>query len=506
MRITNSMITNNTKSNINRNKIMVDKYNNQMTTQKKISKASEDPVIAIRSLRLSTTLSHIDQYCSNISDAESWLNVTETALNNMKSLLTDIRTQCVNGSTDTLSADDRKTILTNLQQIADQVYAEGNADYTGRTVFTGYRTADNLTFDEDEGNTCYTIEEPLSYTDLSEHRYYSGSVSLQDAQGATTPCTTEIVQDSYYRLRLSYDKLDSLDGMTYTLTDSVTGAKTDYTAAVGTDIKVYQNEDEWLTASRAAGFESKHAEPGEMIFLKDSGELIMGKDIAESMVSGKAEYTMNYTKTGFESGQLRPEYYFNCSDVTDPTKVVTYEKEDQAINYTISNATDLRVNTQADEVFDHNISRDVTELIDIVTTAINAHEKVTELEEMMAQAKYADEDSQKILQGYLDMAKKEADYADDNLQKTYGQYITNFDNYMSKVNIAITNVGSTGTRLTMTKTRVENQQVTIEELKSNNEDRDISDIIIDYYASYYAYQSSLTAAGKINQTSLLDYI
>lgn len=48
MRVTNNMITSNTKSNINANKVLVDKYNTQMTTQKKINKPSDDPVIAIR--------------------------------------------------------------------------------------------------------------------------------------------------------------------------------------------------------------------------------------------------------------------------------------------------------------------------------------------------------------------------------------------------------------------------------------------------------------------------
>ena len=85
MRITNNMIMGNTKTNINSTKVLVDKYNTQMTTQKKISKASEDPVIAIRSLRLSTSLSHLDQYKdNNIPDASSWMDVTQTALSNMK--------------------------------------------------------------------------------------------------------------------------------------------------------------------------------------------------------------------------------------------------------------------------------------------------------------------------------------------------------------------------------------------------------------------------------------
>jgi flagellar hook-associated protein 3 FlgL len=117
-----------------------------------------------------------------------------------------------------------------------------------------------------------------------------------------------------------------------------------------------------------------------------------------------------------------------------------------------------------------------------------------------------DEGLTATLQSYLDAAEKEASYADENMQKTYDQYITNFNHYMEKVNIANTNVGSTEVRLSMTQTRVENQTTTTTELKSQNEDRDLSDVIIDYYAAYYAYQASLTAAGKLNQTTLLDYI
>lgn len=45
MRITNNMIMGNTKTNINSAKTLVDKYNTQMTTQKKIDKASDDPVV-----------------------------------------------------------------------------------------------------------------------------------------------------------------------------------------------------------------------------------------------------------------------------------------------------------------------------------------------------------------------------------------------------------------------------------------------------------------------------
>ena len=106
----------------------------------------------------------------------------------------------------------------------------------------------------------------------------------------------------------------------------------------------------------------------------------------------------------------------------------------------------------------------------------------------------------------MEAAQKEADYADDHLQKTFGNYITRFDKHLQKVNTAITNVGSSMSRLALTKNRVENQQTTFEELKSRNEDREISDNNIDYTASNNAYQASLTAASKINQQTLLNYI
>lgn len=67
MRVTNNMIMSNTKININGNKTNVNTLNNQMTSQKKISRPSDDPVIAIRALRLRSSLSQINQYYEKYS-------------------------------------------------------------------------------------------------------------------------------------------------------------------------------------------------------------------------------------------------------------------------------------------------------------------------------------------------------------------------------------------------------------------------------------------------------
>ena len=513
MRITNNMILSNTKGNINSNKLLVDKYNTQMTTQKKISKASEDPVIAIRSLRLSTTMSQINQYAdNNIPDAIAWMNVTENALTNMKDILIDIRTQCVNGSTDTLTSDDRQTLLDNLKALSEQVYSEGNAEYAGKSVFTGYRTADTLTFQEDEPDTTFEIKQSFDFKDLEEKRYYTGDVQIPEAiTDNTVPCTTKISENSFERVRLAYNGDITIDNFSYSYTDEA-GRKqtvnlvTDGTAA--NNFKVYETEKEWEAAKQAAGEEGRVVGDNEVIFIEETGEFIFGKNVANTISDNQAEMNVEYTKKGFANGEAKPYYYYDCRDITDddPRHHVTYTKEDQDINYTTASNTLTTINTQADMIFDTEIQRDVNELVNVVQRSINANTKVEKLKTMMAEAQYQDEESQAMLQGYLDAAQKEADFADDNMQKTYENYITRFDNYMESVNIAIIDVGSKQNSLSLTKVRVENQQMTIEELKSNNEDRDISDIIIDYYASYNAYTSSLTAAGKLNESNLLQYI
>ena len=48
--------------------------------------------------------------------------------------------------------------------------------------------------------------------------------------------------------------------------------------------------------------------------------------------------------------------------------------------------------------------------------------------------------------------------------------------------------------------------MTFKKLKSTNEDKELSDIIIDYTAAYNAYQASMQAASKAIKQTLLDYI
>lgn len=538
MRVTNNMMLGKTTGNINSNKAKLNYLNNQMTSQKKIARPSEDPVVAIRALRLRSSLSEIDQYYeNNIPDAESWLEITETSLKNMNKILNDIRTQCVNGSNDPLTADDRNTIYKQIQALRQQVYSEGNSDYAGRTVFTGYRTNSTLTFMEDTEGISYVIDQSFTADDIREARYLTGTVTIPTSEAELQNMSTADIPKSktstFDRLRLSYDKITG--GLTDTdgtaLQDPI---ELSYLKSDGTNgtyaVKVYETIEEWETAS-ASDTNNTENDPlfiaaGEAVFIKETGEMVLSEGLSNDMKANHAKLHFTYQKTGFEEGELRPEYYFNCTYTGTDGTTTTFQKYQtdpttgeylldargkklevtQDINYIIAVNQTLTVNTNASDVFDARIGRDVDELLNVVETAIKANNKVSDLKKMKEEAQFADEESQKKLDIWLKAAQREADYADDNMQKIYDSYIATFDGYMKQVNLALTDVGCKADRLAMTKGRVENQQTTIEELKSNNEDRELSDVIIDYTAIYTAYDASLQAASYLNKTSLLNYL
>ena len=122
MRITNKMMTNNVLHNINNNKNLLSTLENQYSTGKKIQKPSDDPIIAVRALKLRTNLSEITQYTEkNIPDALSWMDTTESSLDVVNEILRQMNTYCNQGANDTLTAEDRKSIVENLHSSDNQL-------------------------------------------------------------------------------------------------------------------------------------------------------------------------------------------------------------------------------------------------------------------------------------------------------------------------------------------------------------------------------------------------
>lgn len=216
MRITTKMMQNTSLRNLNTNKARQEKLVNQMTTGKKISRPSDDPIIAIRSLKLNSTLDKIDQYYEkNSKDAQNWIELTASAISTVSEMLSNDIRSCINQAVSNYQKqEDRQATLKKVVNTIKEFYATGNAESGGRSIFTGYRTDLPLTFMEDKIEN-YFITEQVTNSSISKMTFVNtgdlkgineGNFNNKDAGGEYTQQTQEydVATHDIYRIRLAY--------------------------------------------------------------------------------------------------------------------------------------------------------------------------------------------------------------------------------------------------------------------------------------------------------------
>ena len=78
--------------------------------------------------------------------------------------------------------------------------------------------------------------------------------------------------------------------------------------------------------------------------------------------------------------------------------------------------------------------------------------------------------------------------------------------YQQQTSLAKADVGNRMTRLNLTKSRLTEQKTNFQNLKSQNEDIDLEEVIVGYSSAQLVYNASLTAASKVVQQTLLDFL
>ena len=597
MRITNKMMSNNTMSNINNNKSYLDKLNTQMSTEKKINRPSDDPIVAIRALRLRSSLADVTQYYgANVPDAQSWVSVTEKAIDSTKDILKDMKSYCNQGANGTNTASDRAKILENLKALQEQVYTNGNTNYAGRSVFTGFRTGEKLTFTENTDLAYTGIKDLFNASDISTTTYTEGAVSMSDITALNTTSNSAITvkTDTVNRIRLSYDNLAAsssadavLNYRVATTTASITNAVTStsigkvtsflvkngadtynitwsatskaYICSPSTGVGIAQKTDNSFvltikgtssntivnissngktinsqydeyslnvttcnstdkvngtsTAYMTAATDSagNSTSTGKVYLLKDTGELVFSNDVAKKLsalknITGVDTISITYDKTSFENGDLRPEHYFDCKSTDSAGTSVTYDSHDQAIYYTVGANQNIQINTNADDVFDTQISREIDDIVSSINEVDAAQEKVDKLKEMQSDTTTYGATSQDKITVLKEAADKELELAKNKLQKLYENGITDFGNFYDQANQAETACGTVDNRLTLISNRLQEEKTTVKTLASENENVDITNIAVDVKEAELVYNAALLATGKISQQSLINYI
>ena len=463
MRITTKMMQNTSIRNLNVNKQRQEMLTNQMATGKKITRPSDDPVTAIRALKLNASLDKIDQYYErNAQDAQSWLDLTDKAIDTVANILggeSGMRQLLVQAANSYNEEKDINAIVEQLVNLAAEVYSVGNADSAGRSLFTGYRTDLPLAFIEDKEET-YRITEQLTNLDMDKMTYV-GTGCLKElnegnfnSKDQTTNDylmnTTEydVTTNDIYRFRLAYKNTDvvkekmvqQVDANGYPMFDAdgkpVMVVATDpnssdpdqklyepnikfefgdFSKIGGTTVysinPVYDEEGNLIPSNGIKYYESGTEEaymaavkdPDAVVYIASTGELLLGSNVKQTVseLDHDVEIRISYEKTNWQKNDLDPIHYF-YTERNHPT-------QDRTLYYNEHFLEDPTASGK--QIIEYDIGNNQTIRVNTTADELFSHGIGRDVEELK---RMVDDDSTlaaniKVIQDLIDSNKYEGD-------------------------------------------------------------------------------------------------
>ncbi|MBJ7472056.1 MAG: flagellar hook-associated protein FlgL [Solirubrobacteraceae bacterium] len=136
-RVTHNMMSQHLLADIRRSNSEIARTSNEISSQKKITTASDDPTGAHRALRLRAELAENAANQTGVDATLAWTGTTEAALKSVNDIIHRTRELVIQASNDTLQPADRALIAKELTQLVEQVKSSANAKVGDQYVFSG---------------------------------------------------------------------------------------------------------------------------------------------------------------------------------------------------------------------------------------------------------------------------------------------------------------------------------------------------------------------------------
>jgi flagellar hook-associated protein 3 len=137
-RVTNQTMTLAASHNLQANAARLAKLQEQASTQRAITRPSDDPAATADSLRVRAEQRANAQYGRNIDNASGWLTTVDSTLAATTAILRRVRDLTVQGANDgSMSATAKEAIAIELEGLRNDLLVQANTKYVGRTIFAG---------------------------------------------------------------------------------------------------------------------------------------------------------------------------------------------------------------------------------------------------------------------------------------------------------------------------------------------------------------------------------
>lgn len=129
----------------------MEKYMNQLSTGKKISRPSDDPVIAMKGMNFRTQVSEVEQFKRNVGEVHNWMDNSDAALDKATQAMHRLSELAVQASNDTYDNEERQSILEEVEQLKEHLVDIANTNVNGKYIFNGTNTGNKAVTINDDG-------------------------------------------------------------------------------------------------------------------------------------------------------------------------------------------------------------------------------------------------------------------------------------------------------------------------------------------------------------------
>ncbi|MER3514142.1 MAG: flagellar hook-associated protein 3 [Chloroflexota bacterium] len=140
MRISMQWMVDRTIANIALNLEKLVALQEQAASGKRLLRPEDDPAGVRRAISLRAGLAATQRYLDNIQDSDDWMSATDAALGHIADLMTKALTLAEKGASDTISADERRALAAEVDQLLQEAISTGNTRLTDRYIFAGFKT------------------------------------------------------------------------------------------------------------------------------------------------------------------------------------------------------------------------------------------------------------------------------------------------------------------------------------------------------------------------------
>jgi flagellar hook-associated protein 3 FlgL len=140
VRVSDQQLFGSTTGNLQRTKERIVHAQEQIASQQRIAKPSDDPSIFGQVILEKSALADNDQWIRNIQFGTARVTVADKTLGEAQNLLSRVRELAVQARSDTTSAQGRVTIAQEVRQLHRQLIQLANTEVSGQPVFAGTKT------------------------------------------------------------------------------------------------------------------------------------------------------------------------------------------------------------------------------------------------------------------------------------------------------------------------------------------------------------------------------